>query len=475
MQQFSLMRLVLAAACLLMLSSLPSAMAQARRALIIGVGDYDHLTSLEGVPQRDAAGLAGVFQDQLDFEDVTVLPDLTQNEFLTEFSAFIDRIETGDTVVFFFSGHGWSDGSENFLAFTDAPLSGTESSRRLRTVPLSQTVIQALQERAPGAVIAIIDACRNNPFADHTKSLPKGLGPIREQEGVFIAFAAGQGQTALARLPSDDQATYSLFTRHLLPRLANASRPLSRIFEEVRNEVQADAGTVPHWQRPAVYSELPLDYCFSGSCRGALDAESSLWLTAAALSGDAEACGVYADYLSQYPEGKYTIAARRLAAMPPCAQAPVNTGYQTMSDADTGGRLLTIGLGEPLDKIDDRKDLVCAEARATVYFDYDSGGLNPEAIDTLSRFIAYQDCTISRVIIEGHDDGTFVNEDGTLISPEYAVGVSARRARAVADYLMVSGVPGEAIITHAYGTSRPAIPGGAAAFNRRVEVSVIYQ
>jgi len=174
MQHSSALRAICVAAILLVATSLQTMSAQARRALIIGIGEYQHLKDLEGVPQRDAEGFAGVFQDKLMFDDVEVLPDITQTEFRSEFGDFIDRIEEGDTVVFFFSGHGWSDGVENYLAFKDTPDKGTESSRKLNTVPLGSTVLALLKSRKPGAVVAFIDACRNNPFADHTKSLTEG-------------------------------------------------------------------------------------------------------------------------------------------------------------------------------------------------------------------------------------------------------------------------------------------------------------
>jgi outer membrane protein OmpA-like peptidoglycan-associated protein len=474
MQHTFVLRAICVAAFLLLAASFQTMSAQARRALIIGIGEYEHLTKLGNVPVQDAAGYAAVFRDKLKFDDVETLPNLSQSSFLNEFVDFLDRIEEGDTVVFIFSGHGWSDGAENYLAFKDTPSTGTETSRKLVTVPLSQTILARLQERSPGAIIAIIDACRNNPFSDMTKSLPKGLGPIQEREGVLVAFAAGQGQTALAQLPTDQNASYSVFTRYLLPRLTNPRRPISRIFEEVRNDVQRETSRVPHLQRPAIYNELPLDYCFSGNCRGGLDDESSLWIDASQLTGTLEACKLYEEYTALYPEGRFIVAARNHAALPPCVEKPTNSGYQTMADANTAGRFLTIGLDEPLDRIDSRTRLVCAEASATVYFDYDQLSINADAADALGRFMAFQDCTISRIIIEGHDDGLFVNEDGSRISKEYSLGLSQRRASAVADYFVSMGAPKEKIITHAFGDTRPAVANGEPGFNRRVQVTVIY-
>lgn len=469
MQHSYVLRAVCVAAILLIASSLQTLSAQSRRALIIGIGDYQHLTSLEGVPQRDADGFAGVFRDQLMFDDVEVLPDITQTEFVSEFGEFIDRIEEGDTVVFFFSGHGWSDGVENYLAFKDTLNTGTESSRKLRTVPLGGTVLELLRSRKPGAVVAFIDACRNNPFADHTKSLSKGLGLLQGGEGVIIAYAAGEGQTALARLPEETDAGYSLFTRHLLPRLANATRPVSFILEDVKQDVKRDAERVPHLQNPAFYTELPLKWCFGENCQVELSEERALWLDATEKVGTPEACTLYKDYIRRFPNGTYANAAQLYSALPPCVEQPSNrtfaSSFQPEAQPGTSGKVKKL----------------CESITATIYFNYDNANLNPDSVVTLSKLSdtvrlweTQHECRIANLIVEGHDDGTFLNDDGSLISPEMSLRVSERRAQSVADYLAADGMNADSIVINAFGATRPAVESGSAAFNRRVEVTAIY-
>lgn len=469
MQHSFVLRAICVAAILLVATSLQTMSAQARRALIIGVGEYQHLTSLKGVPQRDAAGFAGVFQDQLMFDDVEVLPDITKTEFESEFADFIDRIEEGDTVVFFFSGHGWSDGVENYLAFRDTPDTGTEASRKLRTVPLGGTVLELLKSRKPGAVVAFIDACRNNPFADHTKSLTKGLGLLQGGDGVIIAYAAGEGQTALAELPEETEPNYSLFTRHLLPRLANATRPVSFILEEVKQDVKRDAESVPHLQNPAFYTELPLKWCFGENCQVELSEERALWMDASEKAGTPEACTLYKDYIRRFPTGTYANAARLYSALPPCAEAPSNRTHASSF------------LPEPEPGTFGKVKEFCESITATIYFNYDSSNLNTESANTLSKITDtvrlwedQNECKIANLIIEGHDDGTFVTEEGSLISSEMSLRVSERRAQSVADFLSAGGVNADSIVVNAFGSTRPAVEKGNAAFNRRVEVTAIY-
>ncbi len=469
MQHSSVLRAVCVAAILLVATSLQTMSAQARRALIIGIGEYQHLTSLEGVPQRDAAGFAGLFQDQLMFDDVEVLPDITKTEFESEFADFIDRIEEGDTVVFFFSGHGWSDGAEDYLAFKDTPDTGTETSRKLRTVPLGGTVVELLKSRKPGAVVAFIDACRNNPFVDHTKSLTKGLGLVKGGKGVMIAYAAGRGQTALAKLPEEAEGGYSLFTRHLLPRLANPRRQMVFLLDEVKQQVSSDVETVPHLQDPAIYNELPVKWCFSGDCQPELNDELKLWLSANEKAGTPEACTLYKDYMRGFPTGAYANAARLYSALPPCAEKPSNrtfaSSFQPEPKPGTSGKVKKL----------------CESITATIYFNHDSTNLNMESADTLNtltntvqQWQTQHECKIANLIVEGHDDGTFITEEGSLISPEMSLRVSERRAQSVADFLSAGGVNADSIVINAFGSTRPAVENGNAAFNRRVEVTAIY-
>lgn len=472
MQHSYVLRAVCVAAILLIASSLQTLSAQSRRALIIGVGEYQHLTSLEGVPQRDAAGFAGVFRDKLMFDDVEVLPDITKTEFESEFADFIDRIEEGDTVVFFFSGHGWSDGAEDYLAFKDTPGTGTETSRKLRTVPLGSTVVELLKSRKPGAVVAFIDACRNNPFVDHTKSLTKGLGLVKGGKGVMIAYAAGRGQTALAKLPEEAEGGYSLFTRHLLPRLANPRRQMVFLLDEVKQQVSSDVETVPHLQDPAIYNELPVKWCFSGDCQPELNDELKLWLSANEKAGTPEACTLYKDYMRGFPTGAYANAARLYSALPPCAEVPSNRYFASSFQPEPKP-------GDTATSVKVKK--ICESITATIYFDYDSANLNNESVATLEKLTRsskqwddQSECRIANLIVEGHDDGTFVNDDGNLIAPAMSISVSERRAQSVADFLTAGGVRADNVLINAFGSTRPATENGNAAFNRRVEITAIY-
>jgi len=101
----------------------------------------------------------------------------------------------------------------------------------------------------------------------------------------------------------------------------------------------------------------------------------------------------------------------------------------------------------------------------TVYFDYDSNALRPDAMAILKEN-AEKIKQVPGVIIQlaGHTD-----ERGTQ---EYNLALGERRALAVRQYLVQLGISGDRLITISYGKEFPAVVGSdesAWAKNRRVE------
>lgn len=256
--------------CFVSLAGAPAS-AQTERAFIVGVSDYDELPDLTR-PLEDAQGYAGVFSKDLGFSDYVLLENPTRAQFAVGFGRFLESIAPGDIVVFAFSGHGWSDGSENYLAFKDSPQSASEYELKASTPALAREILQSINARSPAMVLAIIDACRDNPFDTGTKgAFEKGLVRIDADQGTMVVYSAGERQKALDRLGDADPEPYSLFTRKLLPRLKNADVPLMLALDDVREAVESEASRIGHRQRPAIYSSVSMKFCFSGNCLGGPD------------------------------------------------------------------------------------------------------------------------------------------------------------------------------------------------------------
>lgn len=103
----------------------------------------------------------------------------------------------------------------------------------------------------------------------------------------------------------------------------------------------------------------------------------------------------------------------------------------------------------------------------TVYFDYDSSILKHDAQVTLSQQLEMLTEDDSPIVIEGHAD-----ERGTR---EYNIGLGARRANEVRNYLLSKGIESERMTTISYGKDKPAVEGhdeSAWSKNRRAVVVV---
>ena len=103
-----------------------------------------------------------------------------------------------------------------------------------------------------------------------------------------------------------------------------------------------------------------------------------------------------------------------------------------------------------------------------VFFDWDSIRLNPQSMTTIGQAAtAFKSGQNARITATGHTD--------TSGSPEYNMGLSLRRANAVAAALVQNGVPAGAITANGVGESGLLVHTGDGVRepqNRRVEIVV---
>lgn len=285
------------AACIAMLWALPAL--AARHAFVIGNANYNALSDLQNT-HSDAAAYAAAFEDM--GYDVHFFTDLTLDQTEEQFDTFLDALAPGDEVIFVYSGHGWSDGGTNYLIPTDAPKQGRDRQLIRASIALRNGVNGILDEfEAVGVslAVAIIDACRNNPFqatpGTRSAAIKRGLAPVKAATGTFVIFSAGEGQEALDRLPDDpaDQIL-SVFSRTFIPHLKSGVS-LERAISGAQIETAALARTVNgHQQHPAYYDQTLGETCLAGVCKAAVvpNACDALYAEAKELA----ACFAYEAY-----------------------------------------------------------------------------------------------------------------------------------------------------------------------------------
>ncbi|MFZ5690833.1 MAG: caspase family protein [Pseudomonadota bacterium] len=260
--------LVLAVAAALIALHISQAAAQARRALVIGADDYRNVSKLQKAV-GDARAMKAALE-KTGFE-VDLLIDPDRSAFNAGISEFTGKLGPGDVALIHYSGHGVALDGENYLLPVDAPRPDRVDKEGLKLESFAlMPLIERIRATGSNVQIAIIDACRDNPYAKSgTRSIGRSGGlvepsrrPAKGQGGFFILFSAGFGQTAADRLDDNDREPTSVYTRTLLRKLTVEGKAITDLAREVREDVEALAATVNHEQRPAYYDELsgPLFY-----------------------------------------------------------------------------------------------------------------------------------------------------------------------------------------------------------------------
>ncbi len=223
-----------------------------RRALVIGNDSYQRIAPLINA-REDARAIANSLQ-ALGYE-VTLRLDQPEKEFKRTWRTFAGQVQGGDEVVVFYAGHGLQVGAGNYLLPVD--IAG-ESEAQVRDDALSlQRILEDLSDRKARATLAIVDACRDNPFKGAGRSIgARGLAPTQAATGQMILFSAGAGQQALDRLGPQDRSRNGLFTRIFLREMNKPNLTADQVARNVRSEVVELARSVGHEQVPAIYDQM---------------------------------------------------------------------------------------------------------------------------------------------------------------------------------------------------------------------------
>jgi uncharacterized protein len=249
-----------------MLATLAGEATAERRALVIGINNYQNVPTLQKAT-GDAQAMKAKLE-QIGFK-VNLLLNPDYKALNTGMSLFSRTLQSGDVAFLHFSGHGVALDGENYLLPADVPSPATADKELLKSSGFAlSSVIERLRAPKTSAQILIVDACRDNPYAKNISraiTVEGGLiEPPRQPSGTFIIFSAGIGQTAADRLSDSDPEPTSVFMRQLLARMAVQGKTLIDLVHEVREDVEAISSKMrpPHEQRPAYYDEIDGNFYF---------------------------------------------------------------------------------------------------------------------------------------------------------------------------------------------------------------------
>jgi formylglycine-generating enzyme required for sulfatase activity len=284
--------------------------AEKRVALVIGNSAYKHAGALPN-PMNDAVDMAGILKQKgfLVIEG----QDLDKSTFVSKVEEFRRAITRAEIAVFFYAGHGMQVAGQNFLVPTDAELA-TSAALDSELVPVS--VVYSAMRNGPRFKIVVLDACRNNPLAEHLReggggaSSTIGRGLAREDSldwDSLASFSTQPGNTA-----SDGDGRNSPFTTALIKHLAlvDKNNDLGGILGRVRRDVvQATGRTQVPWDASSL--RVPVYF----------DRSTQLELSEATLAWSKVSWQNYAQleaFVNHYGDSPEVDRARKMLRIPAC-------------------------------------------------------------------------------------------------------------------------------------------------------------
>lgn len=305
------------------------AQAAGKVALVMANAGYRNVPQLPN-PPADAALVARSLR-AAGFDRVDIAQNLDKSGMEAALRAFGARAEGAEVAMIYYAGHGIEVGGRNFLIPVDARLL---RDRDAELDAVSLDTVLAVTEGASMRVI-LLDACRENPFANNMqragagRSVGRGLGRVEPANDTLVVYAAKAGAIA-----ADGDGGNSPFAAALAKRIVEPGIEINFVFRRVRDDVLAATG---RRQEPFIYGSLSGSeiYLVIGTTTNSRQplvntadaAQFELASWQGALKADSEEG--YSDYLQRYPQGSYANMARanlariRRGAQPAAPATPI--------------------------------------------------------------------------------------------------------------------------------------------------------
>ncbi len=232
-------------------------LAVGRLALVVGNDTYENVPILLKA-RNDAHSMAQTLTS-LGYDVISVegMGRRAMSRALVELEG---KITGSENVLFFFAGHGFAIDGTNYLLPVDVPEAGPGEEGLVRDAAFSASgLTERIRARGAATAILILDACRDNPFAQEGTRSPAGTrGPARMDptEGMFVLYSAGTGQATLDRLGDSDAHPNSVFIRVLLSEVGKSGQSMVQVAKATQARVRDLAAKIGHQQTPAYYDQI---------------------------------------------------------------------------------------------------------------------------------------------------------------------------------------------------------------------------
>lgn len=240
--------------------SIPPKVFANRKALVIGNDSYQKITTLANA--REDARVIAESLTSFGYK-VQLKLDVTEKQFKSELRNFKNIVQAGDEVAIFYAGHGVQIASTNYLLPVDV---GGQNEEEIKDEGIAlQRLLDDMHDKGAKFTLAMIDACRDNPFKGSGRNIgggTRGLAPTTAATGQMVVFSAGSGQQALDKLGPTDKSKNGLFTRVFVEEIQQPGLTVDRVVRNVRSKVVGLAKSVGHNQVPAIYDQVVGEFYF---------------------------------------------------------------------------------------------------------------------------------------------------------------------------------------------------------------------
>lgn len=210
--------------------------AETRVALVIGNGAYRSVPELDN-SRNDADDIS----EQLKRVGFAVIDgrDLDRSAMYAALGRFAQRVRGTDAGLIYYSGHGMQINGQNYLVPVDLKVGSSFTPFDLIKL---DDVIEALNYTA-GVKLLVLDACRDNPFAnsvaDNKSSrgigATRGLAKIERSQGMLIAYSTQSNSVA-----ADGVGRNSPFTAALVREIQVPGLEVATVFRRVAVNVNRE-------------------------------------------------------------------------------------------------------------------------------------------------------------------------------------------------------------------------------------------
>jgi formylglycine-generating enzyme required for sulfatase activity len=294
-----------------------------RVALVIGNNDYQHAKKLD-----NAVADAQAFRRELETRgfDVVYRENANRRTMNSAMEEFMGKLSTDTVGMIFYSGHGVQINGANYLVPTDL-LAKVPADFVYDAVDLSKLIDRVAKTQAKFS-LAVIDACRDNPFQGNGRDIggTRGLvAPTGDATGVMIVYSAGANQKALDRLGETDRNPNGLFTREFLKAIRVPGLTVQEAVNQIKATVISQAKSVGYVQTPAIYDQSVGTFYFTpGKAPAPVAKLEQQTLQQAVQTVDPSVMELefwngikdrnskeeFSAYLEQYPQGRFAPLAR---------------------------------------------------------------------------------------------------------------------------------------------------------------------